>query len=160
MGTFGLLLAICPITHAADWPGLRGPARDGVSTETGLAAWPKEGPALKWTFNSAGAGYGSPAVVNGTVYLLGTKDKNEVVLAIDGATGSPLITQTNEATELTLSCETPESSIYYTTDGSFPTPAKTLYTAAIPDPEVGTVFRAAAYVTGLNPSDAVEFTIR
>lgn len=85
MGTFGLWLIISPMTRAADWPGLRGLARDGVSAETGLVAWPKNGPALKWTFNAAGAGYGSPAVVNGTVYLLGTKEKNEVVLAIDGS---------------------------------------------------------------------------
>lgn len=70
---------------AADWPGHRGPARDGVSSETGFSPWPKEGPPLRWTFNKAGAGYGSPAVSNGIIYLLGTREKNEVALAIDAS---------------------------------------------------------------------------
>lgn len=68
---------------AADWPGHRGPTRDGVSSETGLSPWPKEGPPLRWVFNKAGAGYGSPAISKGTIYLLGTREKNEIALAID-----------------------------------------------------------------------------
>ena len=69
---------------AADWPGYRGPSRDGNSSETGLMAWPKDGPPLKWTFSTAGSGYGSPAIVKGIAYVLGTREKNEIAMAIDG----------------------------------------------------------------------------
>ena len=84
-------LACTTAVTAADWPGYRGPNRDGVSSETGLSPWPKDGPPLRWTFTKAGAGYGSPAVSKGIIYLLGTREKNEVVLAID-ASGKELWT--------------------------------------------------------------------
>lgn len=83
MGALALGLLGTGILGAADWPGHRGPARNGTSTETGLAPWPKDGPPLQWTFKGAGAGYGSPAISKGVVYLLGTRDKNEVAQAID-----------------------------------------------------------------------------
>lgn len=74
-------------------------------------------------------------------------------------TGSPEITLFAAST-LTLTCATSGASIYYTTDGSYPTPAHgTLYTAPFSSPPVGTVIRAAAYKTGLNPGDATEITI-
>lgn len=60
---------------------------------------------------------------------------------------------------LTLTCATSGAAIRYTEDGSYPAPAKTLYTAPFTVPEVGTVIRAAAYKTGLNPGDVTEFTI-
>lgn len=60
---------------------------------------------------------------------------------------------------ITLACATAESTIYYTTDGSFPTPAGTLYSAPFTAPSVGTVIRAAAYVDDMPPSDIMEFTI-
>ena len=35
---------------AADWPQWRGPARNGISQETGLLAeWPSQGPKLRWS---------------------------------------------------------------------------------------------------------------
>lgn len=61
---------------------------------------------------------------------------------------------------LTMSCASASSTIRYTTDGSYPSPSKSLYTAPITSPQVGTVFRAAAYVAGMPPGDVVEFTIR
>ena len=77
--------------QAADWPQWRGPDRSGVSTETGLLKqWPKDGPELAWTFENAGTGYGSFAVVGGRVYVLGARpldakgDKRiEQVIALD-----------------------------------------------------------------------------
>ena len=73
---FELLSAVCmtAVVQAADWPQWRGPDRSGVSAETGLLKeWPKGGPDLAWSFENAGSGYGSFAVVGGRVYLLGAR---------------------------------------------------------------------------------------
>lgn len=61
---------------------------------------------------------------------------------------------------LALSTATEGASIYYTTDGTYPTPdAATLYTAALDYPTATTTYRVAAYKTGLNPSDVLQFTV-
>jgi outer membrane protein assembly factor BamB len=70
-----LRLAILPLlpslTVAADWANWRGPNRDGQSTETGLATqWPRAGPRMLWRIDSAGEGYGAPAVAGGRVFLV------------------------------------------------------------------------------------------
>jgi outer membrane protein assembly factor BamB len=87
-----LVLALVAAPAAADdWPQFRGPKRDGVSTEKGLlTSWPKEGPKLAWSFNNAGLGYSSFAIAGGKVYTIGTRDKDEIVLCLDAATGTEL----------------------------------------------------------------------
>ena len=76
---------------AEDWPQWRGPDRTDVSTETGLlGAWPAEGPELVWTFKNAGIGFSGPAVVNGTLYIMGAREGVEQLLAIDAAEGREL----------------------------------------------------------------------
>ena len=78
---------------AADWPQWRGPQRTGVSAETGLLkVWPKEGPKLLWTFKNAGLGHGSFAVVGNTLYTLGTRGDDEIVIALDVTSGAELWT--------------------------------------------------------------------
>jgi outer membrane protein assembly factor BamB len=78
----GVLLA------GADWPQWRGPDRSDVSGETGLLKhWPKGGPKLLWTFDETGTGYGGPAVVGDRLYVMGTDEKDEFLLAIDVNTG-------------------------------------------------------------------------
>ena len=63
------------VASAADWPQWRGPNRDGISKDSGLLkAWPKEGPKLLWSFDTAGVGYGSPAVVGNKLYIVGAED--------------------------------------------------------------------------------------
>jgi outer membrane protein assembly factor BamB len=89
------LVAVCAtavsIAFADDWPSFRGPRRDGVSKETGLLKqWPKEGPKLVWTFDNAGLGHSSFAVVKGILYTNGTRDGNEITLALDAATGKEI----------------------------------------------------------------------
>ena len=74
-------------------------------------------------------------------------------------TGTPTVNVSSGSSDLTLACASPASTIRYTTDGSYPSPAKTLYTVPINSPQVGTVFRAAAYVAGMPPGDVLEFTI-
>lgn len=75
---------------------------------------------------------------------------------IGAATGIPTVTASSA---LQLTCASPASVIRYTTDGSYPSPAKTLYTVPITGLATGTVVRAAAYVTGQAPGDVLELTI-
>lgn len=65
---------------AADWPQFMGPARDGVSPETGLArTWPSGGPKVLWTL-PLGQGYASPSVRDGEIYLLDRVDQKQDIL--------------------------------------------------------------------------------
>src|SRR5262245_9957915 len=78
----GVLLAACalagaPASRAAagDWPGWRGPARDGISTESGLLReWPASGPPLAWKVGGVGVGFSSVAVVGDRIYTIGDRD--------------------------------------------------------------------------------------
>jgi outer membrane protein assembly factor BamB len=79
-----LLLAVCPLALAADWPQYRGPNRNDVSTETGLLKkWPAGGPALLWTYSGTGVGYSGPAVVGARLYTLGGRGDTEHLIALD-----------------------------------------------------------------------------
>lgn len=83
-----VLLGIAPVALAADWPQWLGADRNGHSKETGLLKqWPKGGPTLAWTFKDAGIGYSSPAIVGDHIYLLGGRDKDEYLFALDAADG-------------------------------------------------------------------------
>ncbi len=76
---------------AADWPGFRGPNRDGISTETGLLKkWPDAGPPLAWTAKNLGLGWGTPAVADGKIYGLGLRDGKDGVWALNEADGKEL----------------------------------------------------------------------
>jgi outer membrane protein assembly factor BamB len=80
---FAALLA-APLALAADWPQFRGPDRTGISKETGLLkSWPKNGPALLWTYKDAGVGFSGPAVVGEMLYIMGGFEDTEYVLALD-----------------------------------------------------------------------------
>ncbi len=63
-----------PIVLAAtaaegDWPQFRGPNRDGISEETGLArSWPPGGPPLLWSV-PVGPGYAAAAIHGDRVYF-------------------------------------------------------------------------------------------
>jgi hypothetical protein len=61
---------------------------------------------------------------------------------------------------LQLACATAEADIYFTTDGSYPTPhTGTLYQDPIPNLPGGTIVRAAAYAEGLLPGPLTEIEI-
>lgn len=87
-------LALLRPAAAEDWPQWRGPARDGVSRETGLLkSWPAGGPKLLWQAKDLGSGYGAPAVAGNRIYLTNNVGLDtENVLAIDAATGKTLWT--------------------------------------------------------------------
>lgn len=78
-------------TWAANWPQWRGPARNGISQESGLLKeWPKDGPKLLWQLSDIGDGYATPSVVGDRLYLLANRGmENESVLSLsvqDGKT--------------------------------------------------------------------------
>src|SRR3954454_7477055 len=71
-----------------DWPQWRGPKRDAVSRETGLLQqWPSGGPPLAWKREGLGRGDRAPAVAAGRIYGMSYRGDQEVVWALDEATG-------------------------------------------------------------------------
>lgn len=78
-----LLVLQCPAA-ADDWPQWRGPNRDGISRESGLAvAWPAEGPKLLWTVHGLGEGFSTPSVVGSKLLTMGNREGREYVAALD-----------------------------------------------------------------------------
>ena len=85
-----LLLVASSVLHAADWPQFRGPNRDGVSAETGLLRqWPEKGPEVSWR-TDLGEGFSAMSVVEGRIYTLAGRESDELLLALDAATGKPI----------------------------------------------------------------------
>jgi outer membrane protein assembly factor BamB len=85
-----LFFGVAPLSASAatDWPSWRGPDRDNRSPDTNLLkSWEKDGPPLVWTFDNAGKGYSSPAIVDGVLYLTGSRDGEVLLMCLDAATG-------------------------------------------------------------------------
>jgi outer membrane protein assembly factor BamB len=71
-----------------DWSQWRGPNRDGYAAKQSLLkAWPEEGPNLVWSFDAAGLGYSSVAVVGDDLFTMGKRDQNNLLLCMDAKTG-------------------------------------------------------------------------
>ncbi|MDG2255648.1 MAG: PQQ-like beta-propeller repeat protein [Opitutaceae bacterium] len=76
-----------------DWPAWRGPDQNNISPDTDLLkSWPKNGPELLWTYENAGSGYSSTAIVDGKLYTLGSRDRRELVICLDANTGEEIWT--------------------------------------------------------------------
>ncbi len=86
---FSILAVPC---MADDWPQWRGPARDGISKETGLLQeWPTEGPTLLWQKDGLGDGYSTPAIVGNRIFLINNKgNEDEFVQALSTKDGSQI----------------------------------------------------------------------
>jgi outer membrane protein assembly factor BamB len=70
-----------------DWPQYRGPGRDGVSPETGLlTTWPGSGPRELWRV-PLGEGFSGIAAVDGRLYTMYGRGKDEYVASLEAATG-------------------------------------------------------------------------
>ncbi len=79
-----LLLSFTLTSFAADWPQFRGPNRDGVSTEKGLAEqWPEKGPELLWKSEGLGGGWSSVAIADKTIYTMGDLEDACYLFALD-----------------------------------------------------------------------------
>src|SRR5437762_22536 len=86
-----VLAALAAPAGGGDWPQWQGPDRNGVSKETGLLkSWPPGGPKLLWKASGLGEGHSTPSVAAGRIYLMGLRGEDEVVLALDEATGKTL----------------------------------------------------------------------
>ena len=72
----GMLLPAAALLRGADWPDWRGPARSGVSTETGLASsWSPSGQNLAW--KAPYGGRSGPVVFGDRLYLQNTSGEGE-----------------------------------------------------------------------------------
>lgn len=76
--------------RAADWPQWRGPARNGISTETDWNfRWPASGPPRVWSAQ-VGEGFSSVAVTGGRLYTMGNADDKDTVHCLNAVTGKPV----------------------------------------------------------------------
>jgi len=72
-----------------DYTQWRGPSRDGSTAAfTEPASWP-ESLTLKWKVD-VGAGYATPLIVGNRIYMFSRQNENEVMIALDAATGKTL----------------------------------------------------------------------
>ena len=73
--------------QSPEWPQWGGITRDFKSAAKGLAAsWPAAGPRQLWS-RPLGEGYSSIVVDNGTLYTMYRKGEQDVVVALEAATG-------------------------------------------------------------------------
>jgi outer membrane protein assembly factor BamB len=81
-----ILVLAASSASAQDWTQWRGPDRDGMIP---TAVVPRQWPAsvTRGWFVEIGEGYSSPVVVNGRAFLHSRRDPDEIVTAIDLATG-------------------------------------------------------------------------
>ncbi|MCA9249022.1 MAG: PQQ-like beta-propeller repeat protein, partial [Planctomycetales bacterium] len=76
---------------AGDWYQWRGPNRDGICTETGLASeWSAEGPPLAWRVEGLGNGMSSVAIHGDRIYTQGNKDGATQLICRSRTDGAPL----------------------------------------------------------------------
>jgi outer membrane protein assembly factor BamB len=75
---------------AGDWPQILGPHRDGIAENESLAdSWPADGPKVVWQ-RRVGRGYAGLAVAGQRAILFHRLGDQEVVEALDSATGTTL----------------------------------------------------------------------
>lgn len=68
----------------SEWPGWRGPKRDGKSPDSGLLReWPDGGPRLLWKVDDIGKGYSSVSVSEGVIYTSGDVSGRLFIFAFD-----------------------------------------------------------------------------
>jgi outer membrane protein assembly factor BamB len=77
------------------WPQWRGPARDGVAAAQAPATWPAT-LTQRWKV-AVGAGYSTPIVADGRVFVHARTGDNETITAYDAATGKPIWTDAHPA---------------------------------------------------------------
>jgi outer membrane protein assembly factor BamB len=85
------LAAFHPSAHGADWPGFRGPNADGMAPEQGINKdWNQKPPQTLWKVDLSDKGWAAPAVANGRLYIVDHQGTDDIVRALDAATGKDL----------------------------------------------------------------------
>lgn len=91
LGTLASLTLSTTTLQAADWPQWRGPDRTDLSSEKDLLkSWPEGGLKRVWLYKNAGDGYSGPAIVSGKLFTMGTRDDQEMLIALNVRDGSEL----------------------------------------------------------------------
>jgi outer membrane protein assembly factor BamB len=81
-----LLLLLTAVAYAQDWPQWRGPNRDGAAASfREPTTWP-EALTQQWRVE-VGLGYATPLVVGNRLFLFTRQNDNEVMTALDAASG-------------------------------------------------------------------------
>lgn len=81
-----LSLLLLSAAARADWPGWRGPNRDGKSFDTKLLhEWPADGPRLLWQNSGVGVGVATVAIVGNRIFTCGGYGSDEFLLCLDAA---------------------------------------------------------------------------
>jgi outer membrane protein assembly factor BamB len=88
--SLALLIAVVGSdVRAGDWPQILGPNRNGVATDEKITeSLPQAGPKTVWS-RPVGSGFSGVAVAKGVVVLFHRQGDDEVVEALDAATGQP-----------------------------------------------------------------------
>ena len=91
----GIIVAATTFTSAqrpaAEWPGWRGPQRNGHSPDTGLLRqWPQGGPRLVMNARNLGRGFSSVAVAGGRIYTMGDRGGAQHLIALSDSDGREL----------------------------------------------------------------------
>src|SRR4029453_2634666 len=83
-----MLIKVAPAqAQSSDWAQWGGPQRNFKSEAKGLAAsWPAAGPRRVWQ-RELGEGYSAIAAEHGVLFTMYRKGENEIVIALDAATG-------------------------------------------------------------------------
>lgn len=86
--TFVFFSSTIAFAATYEWPQWLGPQRNGLTEETGLMkSWPEKGPKKIWMSDKCGLGYSGPAIVDGTLYIMGARDNTEYLFAFDADKG-------------------------------------------------------------------------
>lgn len=110
-----LALGLAARLAAADWPQWHGPQRDGIWRESGIVdTFPAGGPPVRWR-TPIGAGYSSPVVAAGRVFLT-----DRLASAQRGHPGSPLVRRAEAGRERIVCLNEADGRVLWTYDYDCP----------------------------------------
>jgi outer membrane protein assembly factor BamB len=97
-GEAAVVLPAAELTvQPSDWPGFRGPQRDGVVRGLTISSeWKASPPRLLWR-QRVGPGWSSMAVVGNRLFTQEQRDNSEAVVCLDASTGSEVWVHTDAA---------------------------------------------------------------
>ena len=96
-GIIALAVIGTPAAFGEDWYRYRGPALNGVSSETEWTEkWGDRGPRILWK-QSVGTGFSGVVTSNNRAYTIGNSDNVDTVHCLDATTGNSICAMTTNA---------------------------------------------------------------